>query len=233
MNNLFVKELRDEMGWIIGIAGFVLGVNLLMYLFSGNRFISSSVSLAITSTPMYLYVFLKSIGVFKDEWDRNTIYTLFSLPIRGYEIVLTKIGVVVLEVFLYYTLALFVPYILTLPENPLGISLYEVIKMIVFFSMTASLIIPFPVFAYIVGRYSPKLKGLVTFGVLAGTGILYGKILPLLRQIFSTVPGVTISIHTTEIEISKTLPLDWFFATLLFGLILVYFSSLLIEKVEV
>ena len=233
MNNLFIKELKDEMGWFIGLAGFVLGINLLIYIFSGNRFITASVSLGLTSTPMFLYVFLKSIGVFKDEWDRNTIYTLFSLPVRGYEIVLTKVGVVFLEVLLYYALMLLTPYLLTLPENPLGLSLYEVIKFIFFLSITTGLIIPFPVFAYLAGRCVPKLKGLMSFGVLAGTGILYARLLPLLKQIFSSVPGVTLTIQSLEVEFTKSIPMDWLFATLLFGGILLYVSSVLIDKSEV
>lgn len=235
MIKLLYKEFQDDRNWIIGLFSFGIGVNIILLLTKARPIIMVPVSLSFTFQPVFLYAFLKPFFMFKDEWNRNTIYTLLSLPVKGYEIILSKVVVIMAELFVYLFVIMVIPYLFTLAKmgTIYGVTFAELMKIWIYTSFVTIMVIPFSTFSYITGRLSPKLKGLTTFFVFIGTGIVFRLVLPFLNGIFRTVPKLRISIEMIGNYESHTIPMAWFYSTLLFGAILLWASSKIIEKVEV
>ncbi|MCK4421490.1 hypothetical protein KAW18_04470 [candidate division WOR-3 bacterium] len=235
MLDLFIKEIQEEKNWFWGLALAILGINLLFLpLASVSEGVSASLALLFTLPAFPLYIFIKSFQLYKDEWDLQTGFILFSLPVRGYKIVLAKLGALTLEILLYLFLAFFIPFIILsgYSHGAYGIEGASIIKLWLTTSVTTLLIIPFPTFAYLFGRMFSRFRNWITTATLIVIFIIYIKYLPFGRAIFDFLPPVSFNLIIWEEINTITTRTSSMFATFLFDILLLWGSSYFIEKKE-
>ena len=175
MGRLFKKELLGEKNWIIGFCGFVLGVNLLFLpLAKVTGGVMAVVVIFFTLPAFPLMSLVRSFLIWKNEWDSNTNFLLLSLPVKGYKIVLSKIGVLGVEIFLYVLLVFLIPYImLTYFTEEFSVVVITFLKVWFLVSFRIFLVVPFAMFPYLLGRVVPKAKGWITAGSFVAVFLIY------------------------------------------------------------
>jgi ABC-type transport system involved in multi-copper enzyme maturation permease subunit len=234
MFRLFKKEFLGEKNWIIGFCGFVLGVNFLFLpLAKATEGFMAMMVIFFTLPAFPLMALVRAILIWKNEWDSNTNFLLLSLPVRGYNIVLSKVGVLALEIFLYVFLVFFIPYLmLTVFTDQLSVDILTFSKLWFLTAFRILLIVPFAMFSYLFGRIFSKAQGWITAGSLVGLLLIYSRYLYFGRKIFSYLPEV--SMHFTLAGDVETLSLNIanMMATFLFCVILTLASCFFIEKAE-
>ena len=113
MGRLFKKELLGEKNWIIGFCSFVVAVNFLFIPLAKVTEGFMAVAVILFTLPAFpLMALVRAFLTWKNEWDSNTNFLLLSLPVKGYKIVLSKVGALGVEIFLYVLLVFLIPYIM-------------------------------------------------------------------------------------------------------------------------
>ncbi len=234
MGSLFKKELLGEKNWIIGFCGFVLGINFLFLPLSKITEGFMAISAIFMTLPAFpLMALVRAFLIWKNEWDSNTSFLLLSLPLRGYKIVLSKLGALAVEIFLYVLFVFLVPYlILMIFTDQFRIEILDFLKLWFLVGFRIFLIVPFAIFSYLLGRIFSKAKGWITAGSLVGLLFIYSRYLNLGKKLFSFLPEVSLS-FTFSGDVEKfSLNIETLTATFLFGVILIFASCFFIEKAE-
>jgi len=234
MVNLFKKELLGEKNWIIGFCGFVLGINFLFLPLAKVTEGFMAMAVIFFTLPAFpLMVLVRAFLIWKNEWDSNTSFLLLSLPVRGYNIVLSKIGALAVEIFLYVLLVFLIPYlVLTGFTEQFRIDAVTFLKLWFLTSFRILLLVPFAMFSYLLGRIFSKAKGWISAGSLIVLLLVYSRYLYFGKKIFSYIPEVTMSftlageVETFSLNIATTM------ATFLFSVILTLASCFFVEKAE-
>ncbi len=234
MGKLFKKELLGEKNWIIGFCGFVLGVNFLFLPLAKVTEGFMAVPVIFLTLPAFpLMALVKSFLIWKNEWDSNTNFLLLSLPVRGYNIVLSKIGALAVEIFLYVLLVFLVPYlILTGFTDQFRVDVLTFLKLWLLPAFGILFIVPFAVFSYLFGRVFSKAQGWITAGSLVGLLLIYPRYLHFGRKIFSYLPEVSMNFTLAGDTEMFSINIATMMATFLFSAILTLASCFLIEKAE-
>ncbi len=234
MGKLFKKELLGEKNWIIGFCGFVLGVNFLFLPLTRITEGFMAMMVIFFTLPAFpLMALVRAFLIWKNEWDSNTNFLLLSLPLRGYNIVLSKLGTLAIEIFLYVFLVFFIPYLmLTGFTDQFSVDVLTFSKLWFLTAFRILLIVPFAMFSYLFGRIFSKAQGWITAGSLIGLLIIYSRYLHFGRKIFSYLPEVSMSFTLVgEVE-TFSLNISTMMATFLFSVILTLASCFFIEKAE-
>lgn len=234
MGNLLKKELLGEKNWIIGFCGFVLGTNfLLLPLSRVTEGFVASMAIFLTLPAFPLMVLVRSFLIWKTEWDTNTNFLLLSLPLRGYNIVLSKLTVLAVEIFLYVLLVFSIPYLTVLGfTDQFQIGMLTFFKLWVIVALQILFIAPFAMFSYLFGRAFSKAQGWITAGSLVGLLIIFSRYLYFGRKLFSFLPEVSMSfVFVGDVE-TFSFNIATLMATFLFGIVLTWASCFLIEKAE-
>jgi ABC-type transport system involved in multi-copper enzyme maturation permease subunit len=234
MSSLFKKELLGEKNWIIGFCGFVLGINFLFLPLSKITEGFMSISAIFMTLPAFpLMALVRAFLIWKNEWDSNTNFLLLSLPLRGYKVVLSKLGALAVEIFLYVLLVFLVPYLILIGfTDQFRIDAVAFLKLWFLVGFRIFLMVPFAMFSYLLGRIFSKAKGWITAGSLVVLLLIYSRYLNLTRKIFSFLPEVSISFAFSG-EVEKfSLNIQTLTTTFLFGVILILASCFFIEKAE-
>jgi len=234
MFRLFKKELLGEKNWIIGFCGFVLGVNFLFLPLSKVTEGFMAMMVIFFTLPAFpLMALVRAFLIWKNEWDSNTNFLLLSLPVRGYNIVLSKIGTLALEIFLYVFLVFFIPYLmLTVFTDQFSVDMLTFSKLWFLTAFRILLIVPFAMFSYLFGRIFSKAQGWITAGSLVGLLVIYSRYLHFGRKLFSSLPEVSMRFALAgEVE-TFSLNIATMMATFLFCVILTLASCFFIEKAE-
>jgi len=234
MVSLFKKELLGEKNWIIGFCGFVLGINFLFLPLAKVTEGFMAMAVIFFTLPAFpLMALVRAFLIWKNEWDSNTSFLLLSLPIRGYNIVLSKIGALAVEIFLYVLLVFLIPYlVLTGFTEQFRIDAVTFLKLWFLTSFRILLLVPFAMFSYLLGRIFSKAKGWISAGSLIVLLLVYSRYLYFGKKIFSYIPEVTMSftlageVETFSLNIATTM------ATFLFSVILTLASCFFVEKAE-
>ncbi len=234
MGRLFRKELLGEKNWIIGFCGFVLGVNLLFFpLTKVTEGFMAMVVIFFTLPAFPLMALVRAFSILKNEWDSNTNFLLLSLPVRGYKIVLSKVGVLGVEIFLYVLLVFLIPYImLTGFTEEFSIDILTFLKIWFLTAFRIFLIVPFAMFPYLLGRVVPKAKGWITAGSFVAVFLIYIRYLHFGSKLFSYLPEISMRFTLAGDVETFSLNIATMTATFLFGIILIAASCFLIEKAE-
>ncbi len=234
MGRLFKKELLGEKNWIIGFCGFVLGVNFLFLPLAKvtEGFMAAAV-IFFTLPAFPLMALVRAFLVWKNEWDSNTNFLLFSLPVRGYNIVLSKMGVLTLEIFLYILLVFLVPYLIMIGfTEQFRIEVLTFLKLWFLVSFRILLFVPFAMFSYLFGRIFARAKGWITAGSLIGLLLIYSRYLYFAKKVFAFLPEISMKfILGGELE-TFGLDIAALMATFLFSVILTVVSCFFVEKAE-
>jgi ABC-type transport system involved in multi-copper enzyme maturation permease subunit len=234
MAKLFKKELLGEKNWIIGFCGFVLGVNFLFLpLAKVTEGFMAMMAIFFTLPAFPLMALVRAFLIWKNEWDANTNFLLLSLPVKGYNIILSKVGVLALEIFLYVFLVFFIPYLmLTGFTDQFSVDVLTFSKLWFLTAFRILLIVPFAMFSYLFGRIFSKAQGWITAGSLVGLLLIYTRYLHFGRKIFSSLPEISMSFTLAgEVE-TFSLNIATMLATFLFSAILTLASCFFIEKAE-
>jgi ABC-type transport system involved in multi-copper enzyme maturation permease subunit len=234
MFSLFKKELLAEKNWIIGFSGFVLGINFLFLpLTKVTEGFMAMMVIFFTLPAFPLMALVRAFLTWKNEWDSNTNFLLLSLPVRGYNIVLSKVGALAVEIFLYVFLVFFIPYMmLTFFTDQFSVDFLTFSKLWFLTSFRILLIVPFAMFSYLFGRMFSKAQGWITAGSLVGLLVIYSRYLHLGRKLFTYLPEVSMrfilagDIETLSFSIANMM------ASFLFCIILTLASCFFIEKAE-
>lgn len=234
MGKLLKKELLGEKNWIIGFCGFVLGINFLFLpLTRVTEGFMAMAAIFFTLPAFPLMALVRAFLTWKNEWDSNTSFLLLSLPVRGYNIVLSKIGVLALEIFLYVFLVFFIPYLILMGfTEQFRVDILTFSKFWFLTAFRILLIVPFAMFSYLFGRIFSKAQGWITTGSLVGLLVIYSRYLHYGRKIFSYLPEVSMRFTLGgELE-TFSLNIATIMATFLFSVILTLASCFFIEKAE-
>lgn len=234
MGSLFKKELLGEKNWIIGFCGFVLGINFLFLPLSKvTEGFMSAAAIFMTLPAFPLMALVRAFLIWKNEWDSNTSFLLLSLPIRGYKIVLSKVGALAVEIFLYVLLVFLVPYLILMGfTDQFRISFLAFLKLWFLVGFRIFLLVPFAMFSYLLGKIFSKAKGWITAGSLVGLLLIYSRYLNFGRKLFSFLPEVSMNFtFAGEVE-AFSLNIETLTATFLFGVILILASCFFVEKAE-
>lgn len=234
MVELFKKELLGEKNWIIGFCGFVLAVNLLFFpLIKVTEGVMAMVVIFFTLPAFPLMALVRSFLILKNEWDSDTSFLLLSLPVRGYKIVLSKLGVLGVEIFFYIFLVFLIPYVmLTGFTEEFSVDVLTFGKLWFLTAFRIFLIVPFAMFPYILGRVVPRAKGWVTVGSFIAVLLIYIRYVSFGSKIFAYLPEISMRFTLAgEVEMFS-LSIATMMATFLFCGILIVASCFLIEKSE-
>lgn len=234
MGKLFKKELLGEKNWIIGFCGFVLGVNFLFLpLTRTTEGFMAMMAIFFTLPAFPLMALVRAFLIWKNEWDSNTNFLLLSLPVRGYNIVLSKVGVLALEIFLYVFLVFFIPYLMLMGfTDQFSVDVLTFSKLWFLTAFRILLIVPFAMFSYLFGRIFSKAQGWITAGSLIGLLVIYSRYLHFGRKIFTYLPEVSMSFTLAGEAETFSLNIATMMATFLFSVILTLASCFFIEKAE-
>jgi len=234
MGRLFRKELLGEKNWIIGFCSFVLGVNLLFFpLTKVTEGFMAMVVIFFTLPAFPLMALVRSFSILKNEWDSNTNFMLLSLPVRGYKIILSKVGALGVEIFLYVLLVFLIPYImLTGFTEEFSIDILTFLKLWFLTAFRIFLIVPFAMFPYLLGRVVPKAKGWITAGSFVAVFLIYLRYLNFGSKLFSYLPEISMKFTLAGDVETFSLNIASMTATFLFSVILIACSCFLIEKAE-
>lgn len=234
MGKLFKKELLGEKNWIIGFCGFVLGVNFLFLpLTRVTEGLMAMTAIFFTLPAFPLMALVRAFLIWKNEWDSNTNFLLLSLPVRGYNIVLSKVGVLALEIFLYVFLVFFIPYLMLVGfTDQFSVDVLTFSKLWFLTAFRVLFIVPFAMFSYLFGRIFSKAQGWITAGSLVGLVVIYSRYLYFGRKIFSFLPEVSMSFTLAGEAETFSLNIATMMATFLFSAILTLASCFFIEKAE-
>jgi len=234
MYKLFKKELLGEKNWIIGFSGFVLGVNFLFLPLAKVTEGFMAIPVVFFTLPAFpLMALVRSFLIWKSEWDSNTNFLLLSLPVRGYNIVLSKVGVLAVEIFLYVFLVFLIPYlILTGFTEQFRVDFLTFLKLWLLPSFSILFVVPFAMFSYLFGRIFSRAQGWITTGSLVGLLLIYSRYLHFGRKIFSYLPEVSMNFTLAGDTETFSLSIAAMMATFLFSAILTLASCFLIEKAE-
>lgn len=234
MGRLFKKEFLGEKNWLLGFCGFVLGVNFLFLpLTKVTEGFMAMMAIFFTLPAFPLMALVRAFLTWKNEWDSNTSFLLLSLPVRGYNIVLSKLSVLALEIFIYVFLVYFIPYlILTGFTEQFRVDMLTFSKLWFLTAFRILLIAPFAMFSYLFGRIFSKAQGWITAGSLVGLLVIYSRYLHFGRKIFTYLPEVSMSFtFAGEVE-TFSLNIATMMATFLFSVILTLASCFFIENAE-
>lgn len=234
MYNLFKKELLGEKNWIIGFCGFVLGVNFLFLPLAKVTEGFMAVAVIFFTLPAFpLMALVRSFLILKNEWDSNTSFLLLSLPLKGHNIVLSKIGALAVEIFLYVLLVFLIPYLIMIGfTEQFRVEVLTFIKLWFLVSFRIILIVPFAVFSYLFGRIFARAKGWITAGSLVGLLFIYSRYLYFAKKVFAFLPEISMKfILGGELE-TFGLDIAALTATFLFSIILTLASCFFVEKAE-
>lgn len=235
MGNLIRKELLGEKNWIIGLCGFVVGINLLFLPLAEKTHGFSVIAVILLTIPAFpLMALVRSFLIWKNEWDQRNSFLLLSLPVRGYKVVLSKFGALTVEISLYLLLGILLPYLTFKGFSSDGFDFLftTFLKIWLFEVFIILFIVPFPFFSYLLGRVFSRFSGWVTTGGLLGLLFIFPRYLHFGRKIFSFLPEVSLTfIINGEIE-TVSFNIASLAATFLFGLALLWASSFFIEKAE-
>jgi ABC-type transport system involved in multi-copper enzyme maturation permease subunit len=234
MVKLFKKEFLGEKNWIIGFCGFVLGVNFLFLpLTRVTEGFMAMMVIFFTLPAFPLMALVRAFLIWKNEWDSNTNFLLLSLPVRGYNIVLSKVGVLALEIFLYVFLVFFIPYLLLIVfTDQFSADALTFSKLWFLTAFRILFIVPFAMFSYLFGRIFSKAQGWITAGSLVGLVVIYSRYLYFGRKIFFFLPEVSMSFTLAGEAETFSLNIATMMATFLFSVILTLASCFFIEKAE-
>jgi hypothetical protein len=234
MRRLFKKELLGEKKWIIGFCGFVIVVNFLFLPLAKVTEGVMAISVIFLTLPAFpLMALVRSFLIWKNEWDSNTNFLLLSLPLRGYNIVLSKVGVLAVEIFLYVLLVFLIPYlILTGFTEQFRVDLFTFLKLWLLPAFGILFIVPFAMFSYLFGRVFSRAQGWITAGSLIGIVLIYSRYLHFGRKIFSYLPEVSLNFTIAGDTETFSISIAAMMATFLFSVILTLASCFLIEKAE-
>jgi len=234
MGKLFKKELLGEKNWIIGFCGFVLGVNFLFLpLTKVTEGFMAMMVIFFTLPAFPLMALVRAFLIWKNEWDSNTNFLLLSLPVRGYNIVLSKVGVLALEISLYVFLVFFIPYLMLMGfTDQFSVDVLTFSKLWFLTAFRILLIVPFAMFSYLFGRIFSKAQGWITAGSLIGLLVIYSRYLHFGRKIFTYLPEVSMSFTLAGEAETFSLNIATMMATFLFSVILTLASCFFIEKAE-
>lgn len=234
MGKLFKKELLGEKNWLLGFCGFVLGVNFLFLpLTKVTEGFMAMMAIFFTLPAFPLMALVRAFLIWKNEWDSNTSFLLLSLPVRGYNIVLSKVGVLAVEIFLYVLLVFLIPYLMLIgftEEFRLDILTFSKLWFLTAFRIL--LIVPFAMFSYLFGRIFSKAQGWITAGSLIGLLVIYSRYLHFGRKIFNYLSEVSMSFTLAGEAETFSLNIATMMATFLFSIILTLASCFFIEKAE-
>jgi ABC-type transport system involved in multi-copper enzyme maturation permease subunit len=234
MGRLFKKELLGEKNWILGFCGFVLAVNFLFLPLAKVTEGFMAIAVIFFTLPAFpLMALVRSFLIWKNEWDSNTNFLLLSLPVRGYNIVLSKTGVLALEIFLYVLLVFLIPYlILTGFTDQFRVDLLTFSKLWLLSAFSIVFIVPFAMFSYLFGRVFSKAQGWITAGTLVGLLLIYSRYLHFGRKIFYYLPEISMNFALSGDTETLSFSIATMMATFLFSVILTLASCFLIEKAE-
>ena len=180
-----------------------------------------------------LMALVRAFLIWKNEWDSNTNFLLLSLPVKGYNIVLSKVGVLALEIFLYVFLVFFIPYLLLIGfTDQFSVDALTFSKLWFLTAFRILFIVPFAMFSYLFGRIFSKAKGWITAGSLVGLVVIYSRYLYFGRKIFFFLPEVSMSFTLAGEAETFSLNIATMMATFLFSVILTLASCFFIEKAE-
>ena len=234
MVRLLKKELLGEKNWILGFCGFVIGVNFLFLPLAKITEGFMAMTVIFFTLPAFpLMALVRAFLIWKNEWDSNTNFLLLSLPVRGYNIVLSKIGVLALEIFLYVFLVFFIPYLmLTIFTDQFSVDFLTFSKLWFLTAFRILLIVPFAMFSYLFGRIFSKAQGWITAGSLVALLVIYTRYLHFGSKIFSSLPEVSMRFTLAGDVETFSLSIATMMATFLFCVILTLASCFFIEKAE-
>ncbi len=234
MGKLFKKEFLGEKNWIIGFCGFVLGVNFLFLpLTRVTEGFMATIAIFFTLPAFPLMALVRAFLIWKNEWDSNTNFLLLSLPVRGYNIVLSKVGVLALEIFLYVFLVFLIPYLMLVGfTDQFSVDVLTFSKLWFLTAFRILFIVPFAMFSYLFGRIFSKAQGWITAGSLVGLLVIYSRYLYFGRKIFAYLPEVSMSFTLAGEAETFSLNIATMMATFLFSVILTLASCFFIEKAE-
>ena len=234
MGRLFKKELLGEKNWIIGFCGFVLGVNFLFLPLTKITEGFMAMAVIFFTLPAFpLMTLVRAFLIWKNEWDSNTSFLLLSIPVKGYNIVLSKVGALAVEIFLYVLLVFLIPYLMLIgftEEFRLDVLTFSKLWFLTAFRIL--LIVPFAMFSYLFGRIFSRAKGWITAGSLIGLLFIYSRYLHFGRKIFSYLPEVSMRFTLAGDVETFSLSIATMMATFLFSVILTLASCFFVEKAE-
>jgi ABC-type transport system involved in multi-copper enzyme maturation permease subunit len=203
---LIKKEIRDDKNVFIFGPLFLIAYFAYLYSRIGNwekglpLFLGTSLSIS----ALLIFSLIKGILVLRDEWDKDTIYLLFSLPVGKFNILLAKWVVEIVEILLFTVIIVSFSYSVMLKDlgNSFGISIPELAELAgILFILSISLSV-IPYFSYTlsrcVRRYRRLLIGLSYFGFF----IFYWKTADIFSDLFKFLPDPVITILD---PISKTM----------------------------
>jgi ABC-type transport system involved in multi-copper enzyme maturation permease subunit len=234
MSRLLKKELLGEKNWIIGFCGFVIGVNFLFLPLAKVTEGFMAIPVIFLTLPAFpLMALVRSFLIWKNEWDSNTNFLLLSIPVRGYNIVLSKVGALAVEIFLYVLLVFLIPYlILTGFTDQFRVDLLTFFKLWLLPAFSIIFIVPFAMFSYLFGKVFSKAQGWITAGSLIGLLLIYSRYLHFGRKIFFYLPKVSMNFILAGDAETFNINIATMMATFLFAVILTLASCFLIEKAE-
>ena len=234
MGRLFKKELLGEKNWIIGFCSFVVAVNFLFIPLAKVTEGFMAVAVILFTLPAFpLMALVRAFLTWKNEWDSNTNFLLLSLPVKGYKIVLSKVGALGVEIFLYVLLVFLIPYImLTGFTEEFSVAILTFLKVWFLVAFRIFLLVPFAVFPYLLGRVVPKAKGWITAGSFVVVLIIFKRYISFSGKIFSFLPEISLRFALAGEFEEFSLSIATMTATFIFSAVLTIVSCFLIEKAE-
>jgi len=234
--SLLEKELKDEKN--IFLFGSLALIVFFAFLFTrigkwekGTPF---GLGIALSVSALLIYPLIKGFLSLRDEWDKDTIYLLLSLPVRRYKILLAKLTVEALEIVFFSIITVTFSYSILLKEfgHTFGISIpemFQVLGMLCLLSISLSTV---PFFSYTISRCIRRFRRLIIGVTYLGFFLLYGKTVRAGSKLLEFIPDPVFSIFepTNKIIKRNVLEISGLYYLFIFSVIFMLVTLFLFEK---
>ncbi|MFA5031793.1 MAG: ABC transporter permease subunit [bacterium] len=236
--SLFLKELKQEKAWFIYILpGFVI-LELLFLLFYKHYLWQCFALSTIFIVVIFFAVIFSASHSLVNEWKLHTSQFLFSLPVRGWHILLAKFAVHSIVFIIFSFIAFFTVYLIAKGQwgESVWIKSTDVVKLWLIYLCIGIPSMCIEIFPRITSNCFLRFRKLVaSFTAIVLFIGFFRYFLPLGWKVFSFLPEASFNVSIPGTEIQSSVSGDFFpgLATwILFAVLVFVGDCLLLEKCE-
>lgn len=234
---LFLKELREERGWILFFIGalFILDIFLASRIGEWDRGVPFVISLFLPLIVILFLSFFRGYQTFREEWNQNTQQFLLAIPVRGYILVLAKFLALFVEILLLSFLSMLLSYFVS--NLDLGkdlIHFNDWLRIWVLYFLIAFPFSSLSISVYLFSRCFRRFRGLWIAISYIGAYIFVKKTLTYGAAILSFLPKIRIltgiGISEKGIKFQQSTVSQGFYYYVFLGLFVLLIASFLLDR---
>ena len=233
---LIKKELKDEKN--IFLFGSLALIIFFAFLFTKigkwEKGTPLSIGIILSVSALLIYPLIKGFLSLRDEWDKDTVYLLLSLPVRRFKILLAKLIIKALEIALFSTITITSSYLIMLKEfgHTFGISIPEMLQvlgMLYLLSISLSIV---PFFSYTVSRCMRRFRRIIIGITYLGFFLLYGRTVKVGSKLVGFIPNPVFTVFEPASKIIKrnVFEISGLYYFFIFSIIFMLVTLFLFEK---